>query len=131
MEKVVKSLKRLLGDADETAKAAAKAPVRRTEPRARPRFCSGKVLDARNKFLCDCVIIDRSSTGLGIRLARDIRVDEQFCLHDDQTHEILEVVVAWRRGVDLGVRILHRNGIVFVKPAIRNALKRQYYAVPD
>ena len=126
MEKVVKSLKRLLGDADETAKAAAKAPVRRTEPRARARFCRGQVLDARN-----CVIIDRSSTGLGIRLARDIRVDEQFCLHDDQTHEILEVVVAWRRGVDLGVRILHRNGIVFVKPAIRNALKRQYYAVPD
>ena len=44
MEKVVKSLKRLLGDADETAKAAAKAPVRRTEPRARARVGSGKGL---------------------------------------------------------------------------------------
>lgn len=131
MERVVKGFRRLLGEGAGDSAKSAKGPGRRLEPRVRARFCSGKVLDARDRFLCDCVIVDRSAAGLGIRLARPTRVDEQFRLHDDQTHEILEVVVAWRRGVDLGVRILHRNGGASVKPIVRNALKRVYYAVVD
>ena len=131
MELIVKGFRRLLGETAADAKSPHKGPGRRIEPRARARFCTAKALDVRDKFLCECVIVDRSSAGLGIRLAREVRVDEQFRLHDDQTHEILEVVVAWRRGVDMGVRILHRNAVARVKPAVRNALKRPYYAVAD
>ncbi len=104
---------------------------RRTEPRLRARFYSAKALDRNSKFLCDCIIVDRSKAGLGLRLSHDVELDDQFKLHDDQTKEILGVAVAWRRGLSVGVRVLHRNGVATVKPVDHIALSKQYYAITD
>ena len=44
---------------------------KRRQQRRRTRLRSGKVLDRGNRFLVDATILDRSSGGLRLRLARD------------------------------------------------------------
>ncbi len=104
---------------------------RRGERRLRTRLRSAKVLDAKNKFLCDCAVVDASKGGLGLRVAPHIPIARQFCLHDDLTREVLSVAVAWRKGASLGVRILYKDAIERLKPVERAALSGRYYGVVD
>lgn len=99
--------------------------------RQRTRLRSGKILDSANKFLSDCIIHDRSATGLRLALPRNLGLPQHFRIHDDETGAVDVVATVWRRGSVIGVRYSHPSSSVFVKPSVRSSLRGRYYAVPD
>jgi len=98
--------------------------------RRRTRLRSAKILDAANAFVCDCLIYDRSATGLRLTLARDVGLPKQFQVHDDDSGVVESVATAWRRGATLGVRFCG-YGASTLTPSERTALRGRYYAVRD
>ena len=98
--------------------------------RRRTRLRSAKILDGSNAFFCDCLIHDRSATGLGLTLARDVGLPAQFQVHDDETGAVESVATVWRRGATLGVRFSGYGGAT-LKPSDRMALRGRYYGVRD
>lgn len=106
-------------------------PDNRGAGRRRTRLRSGKILDQANRFLCDCLIHDRSATGLRLALPRGAELPPHFHVHDDETREIDVVETVWRRGAIVGVRYKPASGPVSAKPTERSALRGRYYGVPD
>ena len=79
---------------------------RRSEPRVRTRLRTGKLLDRNKKFLTDCSIFDRSTHGARLRLFANVDLPERFRLYDEASKQLFDAKVAWRRGQDVGVRLL-------------------------
>lgn len=133
MKRIADRVKKLLtaGARTEAAVVVADGRDKRIHKRRRVRFMTAKALDADGRFLCDCVILDQSDSGLRLRHPPETPPPIMFSLHDDQTQEILGVSVAWRKGAMIGVRVHHRNGVEYVPPAKRAALNSLYYAVVD
>jgi len=98
--------------------------------RRRTRMRSAKILDAANAFVSDCLIHDRSATGLRLTLARDVGLPPQFQVHDDETGAVELVATVWRRGATLGARFCG-YGASTLTPSERAALRGRYYAVRD
>jgi hypothetical protein len=103
----------------------------RVAGRRRTRLRSAKILDSANKFVCDCLIHDRSVTGLRLTLARNLGLPVHFRVHDDETGEVDVVVTVWRRGAVLGVRYSQAVAPASIKPSARSALRGRFYAIPD
>jgi hypothetical protein len=99
--------------------------------RRRTRLRSAKVLDSANKFICECLVIDRSASGLRLTLGRNIGLPRYFRVHDDESGAIEAVATVWRRGATLGVHVTGALGPTALKPIERSALGGLYYAVPD
>jgi hypothetical protein len=114
----------------ETPRPKATGRELRLAGRRRTRMRSAKILDAANAFFCDCLIYDRSATGLRLTLARDVGLPPQFQIHDDETGAVESVATVWRRGATLGVRFCG-YGASTLKPSQRSALGGRYYAVRD
>ncbi len=68
---------------------------KRKDQRRRTRLRSGKILDRANRFMIETAIVDRSSGGLRLRLAKDCVIPDAFHLFDDET----ELVFAARNRV--------------------------------
>jgi len=103
---------------------------RRGRPRERTRLRSAKVLDGACRFLCEGRICDRSPEGLRLALARDIALPPEFAVHIDETSEVREAQVVWRRGSTIGVRLRSAAPEGALRPCDRYALKERYYAIP-
>ena len=103
----------------------------RAAGRRRTRLRSAKILDSANKFVCECLIHDRSASGLRLALARNLGLPVHFRVHDDETGKVDAVVTVWRRGAVIGVRFSRASGPVSMKPSDRSALRGRYYAIPD
>ncbi len=114
----------------ETPRPKAGGRELRLAGRRRTRLRSAKILDAANAFVCDCLIYDRSATGLRLTLARDVGLPPQFQVHDDETGAVELAATVWRRGATLGVRFCG-YGASTLKPSERAALRGRYYAVRD
>lgn len=99
--------------------------------RSRTRLRSAKLLDLGDRFLCECVIRDRSPTGLRLVLHRNLPTPSHLKLCDDENHEVAFVRVAWRRGMQIGVRITGRDESAWSRPGVRAVLRGRYYAIPD
>jgi len=102
---------------------------RRSRPRERTRLRSAKVLDGAYRFLTEGRICDRSPEGLRIALARDIPIPSEFAVHVDETSEVREATVVWRRGATIGVRLRAPPPEGALRPCDRYALKERYYAM--
>ena len=107
-----------------------KRPDRRMRPRERLRLRSAKVLDGAYRFLCDGRICDQSTGGLRLALACDIALPPEFAVHIDETSEVREAKVVWRRGATIGVRLRAPAPEGALRPCDRYALKERYYAIP-
>lgn len=103
---------------------------KRRQQRRRTRLRSGKVLDRGNRFLVDATILDRSSGGLRLRLARDCPAPEFFHLFDDETGLIFSARIAWRRQALLGA-LVDPGGPVNATPRQIAALRGKFYAMRD
>ena len=99
--------------------------------RRRTRLRSAKVLDSANKFICECLVIDRSAGGLRLTLGRNVGLPRYFHVHDDETGAVAAVATIWRRGATLGVRITCALAPTALKPIERSALRGLFYAIPD
>ncbi len=101
----------------------------RANPREVTRLRSAKLLDSAYRFLCEGRICDRSPDGLRLALARDVGLPPRLAVHIDETGEVRDARLIWRRGAAIGVR-LHEEAADALKPSDRYALARRYYAVP-
>ena len=101
----------------------------RLSPRRRTRLRSAKILDARNNYLCDALVHDRSLEGMRLLLSHNVGLPARFGLHDDETGEVLTVRTAWRRGQTLGVRVIDNSPPTPLTRSQSVALKGRYYAV--
>ena len=104
---------------------------KRTSERRRSRLRSAKLLDLNNRFICECLVHDRSSSGLCLKLMRNIGLPGRCRLYDDETGEVLVVSTVWRRGEMLGLRFCATTEPAPIKESLRAALRGRYYAIPD
>jgi hypothetical protein len=104
---------------------------KRTSERRRSRLRSAKLLDSNNRFLCECLVRDRSSTGLRLTLVKAVGLPNRCRLFDDETGEVSVVVIVWRRESTVGARYCATVGPAALSRAKRAALRGRYYAIPD
>ncbi len=91
---------------------------------------SGKILDRANCFLIDAAIIDRSSAGLRLRLARDQAIPDVFRLFDEESGLVLAARLVWRRQALVGTR-LDPGGPLPASPRQIAGLRGKFYAMRD
>jgi hypothetical protein len=103
----------------------------RTDPRKRMRLRSAKLLDGSYRFVCDSRICDRSRNGLCLALACAIALPPQLAVHVDETSEVRDAEVVWRRGSTIGIRLRSAAPADALRLCDRYALKERYYAIPD
>jgi len=103
---------------------------KRNAKRRRTRLRSGKILDRANRFLIDAAIIDRSSAGLRLRLARDEPIPDVFRLFDEETGWVLGARLVWRRQALVGAR-LDPGGPLPASPRQIAGLRGKFYAMRD
>jgi hypothetical protein len=94
------------------------------------RLRSAKLLDAGYRFVCEGRICDRSRDGLRLALARDVGLPPRLAVHIDETGEVRDARIVWRRGATIGVRLHEAAAADALKASDRYALRRRYYAVP-
>ncbi len=111
-------------------KASPASAEKRRDQRRRTRLRAGKILDFANRFLIDVAIVDRSSTGLRLRLARDSAIPEVFRLFDEETQLIVGAHLVWRRQALIGAR-LDPGGPLPATPRQIAALRGKFYAMRD
>jgi hypothetical protein len=102
----------------------------RRQRRERIRLRSAKLLDAAYRFVCEGRICDRSRDGLRLALARDIALPRQLSVHIDETCEVREAKIVWRRGSTIGIRLWEAAPAGALRPCDRYALRERYYAIP-
>ena len=119
-----------MGVSDDGCSPADKRPDQRERPRERTRLRSAKLLDGAYRFLCEGRICDRSRDGLRLALARDIALPPQLAVHIDETSEVREAKVIWRRGSTIGIRLRSAAPAGALRPCDRYALRERYYAIP-
>ena len=101
---------------------------KRAESRQRTRLLSGKILDLDNKFLIDCQIHNRSAHGARLILVAKIKVPRRFRLFGDIDGELVQAIVAWQRGQNLGVTFSDDKPAA-LSPAEVTALRKKIYVV--
>ena len=102
---------------------------KRGETRRRTRLRSGKILDARNKFLIECQVHDRSNRGARLRLVANIFMPPRLRLFDDETQTVRDARVIWRRNHEIGVSFIAKSKGDDLRPSERTALANKYYAI--
>jgi hypothetical protein len=103
---------------------------KRASERRRSRLRSGKLLDQNNRFLCECLVHDRSSAGLRIKLMKNVSLPGRCRLYDDETGDVRSVATVWRRDSILGMRYFADEGAAVPQKA-KAALRGRYYAMQD
>ncbi len=78
---------------------------RRREKRREVRLNWGKALDVSDRFLCDCVVMNRSHGGARLRLARRIVLPASFHFFDEAQSALFAGSVVWRQGDLIGCRL--------------------------
>jgi hypothetical protein len=109
---------------------AGKGADLRAQPRERNRLRSAKLLDGGCRFLSESRICDRSRDGLRLALARDVTLPRQLAVYIDETSEVREAKIIWRRGSTIGVRLQGTLPADAMNAGRRCALKERYYAIP-
>lgn len=107
-----------------------KSADQRNCPREPARLRSAKLLDGSYRFMCDSRICDRSRNGLRLALARDVALPRQLAVHLDETSEVREAEVVWRRGSTIGIRLRSAAPADALRLCDRYALRERYYAIP-
>jgi len=103
---------------------------KRSDQRRRTRLRSGKILDCADRFLVEATILDRSSGGLRLRLAKDQAIPDYFHFFDDEIEKIFAARVAWRRPALIGA-CLDSAGPLAANSRKIAALRGKFYAMRD
>jgi len=103
----------------------------RASARRRTRLRSAKLLDSGNRFLCECLVYDHSSSGLRLKLMKNAGLPSRLRLFDDESGELRAVSTVWRRETLLGVRYSDGAEPPPLKKSTKAALRGSFYAVPD
>jgi hypothetical protein len=115
---------------DDGRSTAGKSADLRAYPRERTRLRSAKLLDGGCRFLSEGRICDRSRDGLRLALARDVTLPRKLAVHIDETSQVREARLIWRRGSTIGVRLQEPLPADAMTASRRCALRERYYAIP-
>jgi hypothetical protein len=74
--------------------------------RQRVRLRSGRILDHEGRFICDCMIHDRSSSGLRLKLHERLTLPRRGVIRLDDTGVAHAMEIAWQRDTLAGARLL-------------------------
>lgn len=100
---------------------------RRTEDRRTVHLQGGKILNCRNQFLAECLIRNRTRTGVRLKLAANVTLPSAIQLYDDCESTLVSARVMWQRGRDAGCRINSKPQVSDEK--LLSRLRERYYAV--
>lgn len=100
---------------------------RRRESRRPRRLRWGKALDADNRFLTECPVVNRSLGGACLRPAGNIILPARFQLFEDDTGGISVAEAVWRRKREIGCRVAITPSRE--KQAIIDRMRARYYAL--
>jgi hypothetical protein len=100
---------------------------RRSETRRPRRLRWGKTLDADDRFLAECLVVNRTMGGACLQLARNIVLPTRFQLFEDDTGVISGAEVVWRRAHRIGCRVALAP--TPGKRAIIDRMRARYYAL--
>ncbi len=78
--------------------------TRRQNPRRRTRLRSGRIADTDNRFIVDCQIVNRSESGVRLRLVEMVEVPVHLHFYDDELDQAFVAELVWRDGRDAGIR---------------------------
>ncbi|MEK4035310.1 hypothetical protein WOC76_07075 [Methylocystis sp. IM3] len=78
---------------------------RRSDKRRGVSLNWGKALDTSDRFLCDCLVLNRSHGGARLRLARKLALPTSFHFFDDAEAALFAGSVVWRQGDIVGCRL--------------------------
>ena len=102
---------------------------RRDAPRRRTRLRSGKVVDSKGTFVTECVVHDLSVTGVRLRLPQDVTLPATFQVYDDQSGQLQNAEVSWRRDGEAGVRFTSTEETPRSR-IIAADMRRRFYKMP-
>lgn len=106
---------------------AEEADERRREKRRVVRLNWGKALDSGDRFLTECLVVNRGGDGVRLRLARSVTIPARFQLFDDADGLLYAARLVWRRGREAGCRLARVP--VPGKPHVLRRMKGPYYAL--
>ena len=87
----------------------------------------GKALDCADRFLCECVLSNRTIDGACLRLTRNITLPQRFQLFEDDSGALFDATVVWRRGAEIGCRL--SPAPILGKIDIVRRMQGRYYAM--
>lgn len=100
---------------------------RRGEARRPRRLKWGKTLDSDDRFLAECLVVNRTIGGACLQLARNIVLPTRFQLFEDDTGVISGAEVVWRRAQRIGCRVALTP--TPGKQVIIDRMRARYYAL--
>ncbi len=102
---------------------------RRKAPRRRTRLRSGKTATLQNRFISDCLIFDRSSLGVRIRLAGRVMLPEHVKFFDDELGTLHVARVVWQKENEVGLVFAEGDDGCLRSGPAHAALAGKYYAL--
>ena len=99
---------------------------RRRASRQKTRLRSGKIVGLDGRFISECVIQNRSASGGRVRLPAAIAPPPCFLFYDDQTEQLFDAALKWRKERDLGL-ILTPCPPTPPNRAIAGRMRRKFY----
>ena len=77
----------------------------RAEPRYRVHLRSGEIADQNHRFICNCVIRDRSVRGARLLLPKNVSTPDEIWFHDHERKAPVKAQVRWRMNREIGIYI--------------------------
>lgn len=113
-----------------TAKSAARAgDDRRDAPRRRTRLRSGKIVDAGDRFVTECLVHDLSETGMRLRVPAGMSLPARFQVYDDQSGRLQRAELSWHRADEAGIRFVEGEDTARSQ-TIAADMRRKFYKMP-
>ncbi len=101
---------------------------RRRAGRQRMRLRTGKLIRRDGQFLCECLVHNRSTSGARLRLGAACDLPATIYFYEDESGNLFEATVRWRREREIGVRL----GLctpTAVHHAIAGRMRRKFYTL--
>ncbi|MDX7950352.1 PilZ domain-containing protein [Lichenihabitans sp. Uapishka_5] len=102
---------------------------RREAPRRRTRLRSGKIVDAADLFVTECLVHDLSDTGMRLRLPIGVAMPDRFQVYDDQSGQLLRAELSWRRADEVGIHFVPYEETPRSR-TIAADMRRKFYKLP-
>ena len=104
-------------------------PNRRKAKRRRTRLRAGRVADMNTRFLADCLIFDRSESGVRIRLAGRMALPEIVKFYYEELNCLKVARIVWHRGNEYGLSFAREHEGAAPSARELAAIGGKYYAL--
>lgn len=82
---------------------ARKPHEKRRERRYGTHLRDGRIYDSQQRFICHCVVRDRSNNGARLLLPKNMTTPNLICFFDEERRELFRAEVRWRQDREIGI----------------------------